>query len=165
MKTVEELQAENTKLSEKLATAEASAQKLSEVTAERDTLKTKLSEVESEIAKLKTDKEEADKKAALAEKENQFNKLLSEGKAIPAQKEAWMAGDVVKFAELAGKANLSESGNGGSGKKFEGDVQDEIKKLADAKMKADEDLDFAGAVKLVLSENKELAEEYNKLGH
>jgi hypothetical protein len=55
-------------------------------------------------------KQQEDKK--LSEKTSNFNKLLSEGKAVEAQREAFMKDDTVKFAELAQSVNLQ--GNGSS---------------------------------------------------
>lgn len=115
-----------------------------------------LSEKDAEIKKLKEEK-------VIAEKENQFNIMLSEGKAVPAQKESFMKGDMIEFAKNAGNLNFSEKGKGGDpvvDKK--GDAQDEVIKLAEKKVNENKKLDFSDAVKMVLSENPELNKEYQK---
>jgi phage I-like protein len=52
------------------------------------------------------------KAKAIADKEAKFAKLLGEGKACVAQKEAYMAGDMEKFVELSEKINTSAKGSG-----------------------------------------------------
>jgi len=148
------LEEENAKL--KAAAAGKTEPELSEkdkmAYAEKDK---QLSEKDAEIKKLKEEK-------AITEKENQFNIMLSEGKAVPAQKESFMKGDMIEFAKNAGNLNFSEKGKGGDpvvDKK--GDAQDEVIKLAEKKVKESK-IDFSDAVKIVLSENPELNKEYQK---
>lgn len=104
-----------------------------------------------QVAKLEGEKKCAEKAAA-------FDKLLSEGKACVAQKEAFMSGDLIKFTELAQPLNLAPKGtNENAG---EGDVTSKILKLAEEKTKQDKSLTLGKAVSVVLSENPELAKAY-----
>lgn len=48
-------------------------------------------------------------------KETEFNKLLSEGKVVPAQKEAFLKGDMAEFIKNTQKVNLTEQGNSQEG--------------------------------------------------
>lgn len=122
-------------------------------------------------AELKEQKEknvELSDKVATAQKEIQFSELLDAGKAVPAQKEAFLAGDTVKFAELAEvgkKVNLSSEGSGAGDEgddeteekvETREDAEDKVMKLAEAKRKEDKELSVAQSINIVLSENAEL---------
>lgn len=112
---------------------------------------TKLTAAEAELKTLKEEK-------VVAEKEKTFNKMLSEGKAIPAQKDAFIAGDLMKFAELApkGGVKLSENGTeGGNGNDANTDDDDKVLKLAEEKVKSKEAKDMPTAISMVLKEQKE----------
>jgi len=133
-----------TKLSEEKVKME---QKVKELTESNDSLgaeNKKLSEGNKELSEknevlskeISTLKEEK----ILSEKEVTFQKMLDEGKAIPAQKDAWIKGDLNDFAAKATnvKVNLNENGsgegNGETGKakeKNEDDLNKEAIKLAD----------------------------------
>ncbi len=91
--TLQESQAENTKLSEQVAT----------LLTEKKTLEEKTVTLEGEVKKLSDEK-------VVAQKEAVFAKLLSEGKACVAQKDAFMSGDMLKFAELTEKVNVETKG-------------------------------------------------------
>lgn len=95
----------------------------------------------------------------LAEKKSAFAKLLTEGKAVAAQEQAYLSGDVVKFSELASHVNLSENGHGAPGTipAAKKDEQDEVMALAEAKIKADPKMALADAISFVLAEKPELA--------
>jgi phage I-like protein len=66
---------------------------------------------ENEI-KLTEENEKLKKEVELSEREKDFTILLTEGKVVPAQKEAYMSGDMKKFAEQAEHVNLDERGSG-----------------------------------------------------
>lgn len=87
-------------LSEKKLTAAKAVERI-------DALEKQLADVNTENEKLKADAEKAGKEA-------EFAKLLSDGKAVPAQKEAFIAGDMAKFAELASPVKIKTSENGTS---------------------------------------------------
>lgn len=96
-------------------------------------------------------------------KDREFSVMLSEGKAVPKQKEAFMSGDMAEFVKLAVPVNLKGAGSGSDTPK---DKDDEIKTFDDAadrvdalvteKMEKNTDLTFSQASKIVLSENSDL---------
>lgn len=89
-----------------------------------DALKTENVKLGSEAKEFSSMKEEnaklvkdlAAEKASIArsKKEVEFNELLAKGKAVAAQKEAFLAGDLAKFLELAQPVNLSQTGSTGA---------------------------------------------------
>lgn len=122
-----------------------------------DSEKKELSELRTEVTKLKEGKE-------LAEKKSTFAKLLAEGKAIPAQEESFLKGDMVKFAELGGKAlNLKGQGHGGAGSGTDDKVEtnsQKVLKLAQKRLGEKSSTNIGDAISVVLSENPTLAEGY-----
>lgn len=113
-------------------------------------LKAKIAELE---AKLQTQAADAKMAAEKAAKESAFQKLLTEGKAVPAQKDAFMSGDTVKFAESAQPVNLNANGNGGGNSGGDGEVTEEkILELAETKRKADGTLSMGDAIKAAKKE-------------
>jgi phage I-like protein len=173
MKTVETLQAEVTKLTETNAALTAKNAKLEDMvkplgTATPEDMVKKCAELEEKLAaalaenaKLKETSAGAAQVAALAEKKGKFDRLLSEGKANEAQREAFMSGDSVKFAELSKPINLSDAGHGkeGDGKpvvKTAADAEIEIAKQAKALLSEGKVKSFGDGVRRVLSENPEL---------
>lgn len=136
-------------------------------------MKKKLADYEAADAKAKEDalaKQKADEEAAaaaavatkLAEKEASFVKLLSEGKAIAAQKEAFMADDMPKFIELAQPLNLSEKGHGNDSTApvaGEGTAGEQLLKLAE-KLVASQKIGMTEAIGKVRAENPELVARY-----
>ena len=112
-----------------------------------------------------SEKVEASEKAlALSEKESSFVKLLSEGKLVPAQKEAFLSGDLMALLNAAKPLNLAEKGTTvveevvASTK----DVEDQILEKAMALLSDKKVSDIQSGIKIVLSENAELAKEYQK---
>jgi hypothetical protein len=103
----------------------------------------------------------AEEEKAKAQKESEFNVLLSEGKACVAQKDAYLAGDMKEFIAKAQPINLSEKGNGKGtegDKTIDGDVTEQVMKLAEEKVKSG--LKLGEAISAVLKENTELAKQY-----
>lgn len=121
----------------------------------------KLSE---DLVSMRKENLELSSKLATQTKEAEFAVLLSEGKAVAAQKEAFMKGDIAEFTKLATAVNFSEHGNGATPPAQDGEpktpseAQDKICQLADAKMKDNENLSFTEASRLVRDENPKLAE-------
>lgn len=118
-----------------------------------------LSEAEKENIKLKEEME-------TMKKEKSFDVLLSDGKACPAQKEAYLSGDMEKFASLQKDINLSAAGKGDGGKenldkkggpKTHEEAEDKILELAEARMKDNDTLTLSEANSLVITENPDLA--------
>jgi len=150
--TLQEAQLEIKKLSEEKTKLEGDNKVLGE----------KVTTLEGEVKTMKEEK-------ALSEKKAAFAKLLSEGKACAAQEEAYLAGDLVKFAELTTKPNLEGKGHGGEGEEGEGKKDEEkgsamnqILALAETLVKEKKAPKMEQAVKMVLADeaNKELADKY-----
>lgn len=159
-------------------------QKIKDLEAMVAELKSKLdgSDVEMGAMKKKLGEFEEDAKkskeaAQLAEKESKFTKLLSEKKAVPAQKEAFMSGDMEKFISLSEALNTTASGNAGTGNelaekekkelaekeaKTKDEAIDQVIKLAEGKRKENKEMELGDAISLVLSENPKLRELYEK---
>lgn len=114
-------------------------------------LKKKLAEVDGRNKQL--EKELAEMKASkkLAEKDAAFTVLLSEGKAVAAQKKAFLEGDMSEFAKLAQPVNLQARGSS-SDAGLTGDKEDRALKLAEEKMKADPKLSKIDAITLAMRE-------------
>lgn len=122
------------------------AKQLSDVTKERDDLK-------AENKKLSDD-------AAQAEKDAEFAIMLSDGKAVEAQREAFMEGNIAEFAKLSTETNTEETGaeTGDNGEAEEGEVKDEDEahaKLSElATAKSDKDgIEFSDALSAVIHDD------------
>jgi len=101
-------------------------------------LKKKIEELEAENMKLKGE-------AQLSEKNSKFDVLLSEGKCVEAQRDAYIEGDLVKFSELAGSVNLKAKGNESKVQKDDRDLDTRIVELAD-KIKKEQNLNHVDAI-------------------
>lgn len=119
-----------------------------------------LSETSAKLAELQ--KKYEDEKV-LAEKTTSFNRMLSEGKACEAQREHFISGDMVKFAEAAMPLNPKGKGSESTGDKGgEGETAvEKIDKLAE-KIRAEKKVDYRKSVSMALSENPELAKKYDE---
>jgi phage I-like protein len=118
------------------------------------------SDTKKELAELKA-------KLELSEKKSTFAKLLAEGKAIPAQEESFVKGDMMKFAELGGKAlNTKGKGHGGaggeSGDNPEKTASEKVLELAHVKLSEKKASDIGAAISMVLKEDKTLNEKYQQ---
>lgn len=153
-------------LKKKFASLQEENNKLKEQLAGKDKDKEKNFAEREKSIKLAEEKLINDKK--LTEKKGRFDTMLSEGKTVEAQRDAFMKDDMDKFIENAYKddLNLSEKGHGNnkSNKEFAGSdtpAQDEVISLAEKKMKSD-NIDIASAIEIVLSEDSKLNEKYQK---
>lgn len=132
--------------------------KLSEEIKKREAAEKKVADNEAETKKL------AEEKAKKA-KGDEFEKLLSEGKAVEAQREAFLSGDLAKFTELAQnpKTHRMSEGNdrdgNGAGEKS---AADQVIELAQKRVTDKLSNDMGSAISYVLSEpaNKALIEKY-----
>jgi hypothetical protein len=109
-----------------------------------------------------SEKEELQNKLALQEKELSFTVMLTEGKVVPAQKEAFLKNDMVEFAKnSSSKINFSQDSNSGNFKEEEkkdltsDDAVKLIDSLAKGKMK-ESSISYGAATSLVLSEREDL---------
>ena len=114
-------------------------------------------EIEIELAAAKKELAEAKTKIQLAEKNQKFNVMLSEGKAVEAQREAYIQGDMEQFAANAVAIKLSEVGHGGTPvttiQSGEDEVLNQAKVLSETKK-----IGIKEAISEVLFNNKQLAE-------
>lgn len=92
-----------------------------------------IKDLKAQVAEMCAEKDKMAAAQKCAEREAKFAKLLSEGKAIPAQKDAFMSNDAEKFAELAQKLHETPAGHGGSGKNTDvRELSEEEKKVCKA---------------------------------
>lgn len=136
--------------------------KMEEKDKEIAALKAKCAELEGKLAEMMKQQESAMAEKKMAEKKAKFATMLSEGKVCKAQEEAYIADDMVKFAELAQPMNPGTGHNGG--KKEDKDdptlsVDDKIQKLAEKKLEDKTAKTLSEAYQIVLKENKELRDE------
>ncbi len=162
-KEIADLKAEIEKL-KAAAGAGAPAPQASDV--ELAETKKKMGEMQAQLDEYAAKEKTASEAKALSEKTDKFAKMLSEGKAVEAQRESFLAGDLEKFTSLAQPINMSEQGHGNDGTGKGGkagteDAQDKVIKLAEKALADKKAEDMGGAIALVLSENAELKKEYN----
>lgn len=133
----------------------------------------KIAELEKAIAEMKSAleaskgqveaaKQEAEglkQEKAMSDKKASFDKMLAEGKAVEAQRESFMSGDMAKFAELAKPTNKDSRGAEGGEGEGKGDAQDQILKLAETIQK-ERKCSTKEAISLALASNKDLHEKY-----
>ncbi len=108
----------------------------------------------SENAALKEKAEKAETTLKLAEKNSEFNVLLSEGKACVAQKDAFIKGDMTEFIKLAQPLNLKAKGSSETGEQSQSDDIKAILKLAEEKQKANPSLTRGDAISVAKKELK-----------
>jgi phage I-like protein len=122
----------------------------------------RVSTLETENKKLKEEAAKAAEEKKLSEQKTKFDKMLTEGKVVEAQRDAFMSGDMAKFTELAQPVKLATQGNGGdeSNKKTvtnKADAETEIDRLARALLSEKKAATYQAAVKMALAENPEIA--------
>lgn len=155
---VKELEAQNLKLSEDMAGVKKEMEempkpdKVAELEAKIAALQAELAKAKGESEAALAEKKKLEEEKMLAEKENKFNILLSEGKACAAQKDAFIKGDMNEFIKLAEPVNLKPAGHSNVSLP-DNDVQ-QIIKLAEEKMKADGKLSKGDAISLAKKELK-----------
>ncbi len=117
-----------------------------------------ISELKAKIVELEGQLKAKDEQVVMAEKEKAFNKMLDEGKVCPAQKQAYLDGDIKKFSELFEPANLKAKGADASGKEESTDKtpEDELFDKA-TKLSEEKKISFTEAARQVLSEDEVLA--------
>ena len=121
-----------------------------------------LAEAKKLLAEKETELAEANKKLKLAEKTTEFTKLLTEGKACEAQREAFIAGDMSAFVEKAVPFKLAEQGHANkpapetAEKDAEEEVMEKAKTLSESKK-----IPMKDAISEVLKSNPKLAEKIN----
>ena len=157
LKQVDKLSDEDkTKLANKLGVKKKASDEKDKKFADTQAENVRLSD---ENAQLKEDKKKA-------EKEAEFTALLSSGKAVEAQREAFMKDDLAGFAKLSEEINTDEKGSddGANGNEPTGDETEEsagakLSEMAD-KLAEKDGIDFSDAISQVVSDpaNAKLAE-------
>ena len=162
----EEQEKEKMALEEKLKAAEAAKpedKKAAEASTPEEMMK-KISEQASIIAELQAKLKKQDEAVAMSEKNKAFDALLTKGSAVEAQREAFLANDTVKFAELSKPMKLERQGHGSDEEETEEQkdttAEDQLVALAE-KRSTEKKIKFNVALSEVLKENKELADKYN----
>lgn len=130
-------------------------------------LKKKMAKMAAKLASYEAAQKEMSEKMILAEKKAKFVTLMSEGKAVKAQEESYLKGDMDKFASLQQPVKLSNKGHsredatgGDTMTLSDKPAQAEIIKLAE-KMVADKlAADSSEAISKVLKSNPELYRRY-----
>jgi phage I-like protein len=154
-KQIEELKAKIAELEAKLSGQMGEKPKMEAMEKELKETTAQLSEAKSELTKMK-------ESSLLAEKKAAFDKKLSEGSVVEAQREAFMSGDMGKFLELAQPVKLSVEGHGNAPAAPVADVQDEVITLAQKAVGDKRATDLVDGIRLVLSENKDLRTKYEQ---
>lgn len=162
-KKFEEIEQENSSMKDRLAKVDSLMKELG-IESLEDLMKM--------ISEMRTENETLVEEKKMSERKTKLDELLKDGKINAAQREAALKlsenefKGFVSISEMSEPTvKLSETGNNktpGEEKTDERDVQEKVIELAEKKMKEDETLKFSDATALVLKENKELADEYNK---
>ncbi len=153
------------KLQDDLAAEQAKTAKLE---ADKKASDEKVAASELKLAEQTKTAEQLKADAVKAEKTAKFDEMLGKGIACEAQREAYLAGDLVKFTELAQPVKLAETNpNPGAPVKTEVEVKsgdEAITKVIELSQKRFNDMNksipYDKVVGMVLSENKELREKY-----
>lgn len=163
--TIQELEAKVQKLSEEnqgLMDAQKKASDAMGGMSPEEMMKM-IADLKAQVAALQGEKELAAKAAEeakmCAEKEAEFTKLLSEGKAVAAQKDAFMKDDFKTFIKLAEKPVLTTEGHGNDitstvKKNTPTPAQDEVIALAEKLVEDKKAKSLAQAQGLVLNDPK-----------
>jgi len=155
---VKELEGTNLKLSEDMQNMEKKMEempkpdKVAELEKQIAALQAELAKAKQEQEAMMSEKKKLEEQAKLAEKEKEFNVLLSEGKAVAAQKDAFIKGDMTEFVKLSQPVNLR--GSGSSDNQGGDDDTKAILKLAEEKQKADPKLSRGDAISIAKKELK-----------
>jgi len=105
---------------------------------------------------------ELENKIKQAEQTNTFNKMLAEGRAVEAQRNAFMAGNMVKFAELSKPVNMGAAGTESTGGANQAkSAQDKVLELAE-KVSKEKKISLSEGISQVLMSDKDLRVQYEK---
>ncbi|NDC95056.1 hypothetical protein EB118_13850 [bacterium] len=118
-------------------------------------------EIEIELAAAKKELAEVKGKLTLAEKTTEFSMLLAEGKAVEAQREAFISGDMKAFIEKSVPVKLAEAGHASKPPVESGDAQEEVLSLA-KKLSEEKKISMKEAISQVLKTNNKLADKISK---
>lgn len=125
-----------------------------------------LAAMKAKVAAYEANEKKAGEEKSMAEKKGKFDKMLSEGKAVEAQRDAFMKDNIAEYTAKAQVVKLSTTGHGGEGGGSGTDTaaknpaQNEVLTLAE-KLVADKKAnDISDALSMVLAQNKDLNAKY-----
>ena len=129
-------------------------------------MKNKMAAMQSKLDEYAEKEKKAAEEKACAEKKSEFEKMLSEGKCVEAQRESFMKNDMAEFLKNQMPVKFSEIGHGKSQKDGEGAGSDDtatgkIMSMA-KKLSEEKKIDLSTAIAQVRRENTKLAEEHDK---
>lgn len=156
MLTLEDLKKENQQLTDRVSTL--SKDKDNEIKVLSDSI----SDKDKVIVDLKKENDDLKLEQGKAKKEGEFAVMLSDGHAVPAQKEAFLKGDLAEFAKLSQPTKVITQGHGKTGKGDNNQLSGEEKereaiKLAEEKFKEGGFETVGDALSVILEEKPELA--------
>lgn len=122
----------------------------------------KATETEKQLSEATAKIQMFEKEKADSEKKSAFDKMLSEGKAVEAQREPYMKDDVKSFMEKAQPVNLKNRGTGGGGTGDKKTATEEVMELADKKIADKKAKTKTEAYSMVLAEEPELAKRFQQ---
>lgn len=153
---IKELEAKNLKLGEDMKMAQdASMQKdaqMADLQKQIDELKAQLQAALGQVEVEMKEKAKLQEDIKCKEKESEFAKLLSEGKAVVAQKDAFIKGDMNEFIKLSQPVNLKANGSGSNDS--DSDDESKVMKLAE-EIKKSEGIDLGSAISKALKQMKQ----------
>lgn len=151
---IKDLETKNIKLSEDMKKLEDVAAgkdaQIADLQKQIDDIKAQLSAALGQVEVEMKEKVALQDQMKCQEKEQEFSKLLSEGKAVVAQKEAFLKGDMQEFIKLAQPINLKAQG---TGEVTHGDDDDKVLKLAET-IKKEKNIDLGSAISQALKQIK-----------
>lgn len=139
--------------------------KLEALQKEKEGMMSELADIKKKMGGYEAEQKQAAEAKALAEKKTAFDTMLSEGKVVEAQRESYMKDDIAGFTKLAQPVKLSEGGHGNNPPAGGGDIEAQVQKLADEKLKDKKAGDKGEAISMVLKENPELRKKYENRGN
>jgi hypothetical protein len=152
---IKELENKNLKLSEDMKKLEdampAKDAAIVDLQKQIDDLKAQLQAALGQVEVEMQEKDKMKQDMQMKEKENSFTKLLSEGKAVVAQRDAFLKGDMDEFIKLAQPVNLKAAGSGAGNDETDSDSK--VMKLAEELAKS-EKIDLGTAISRALKQIK-----------
>jgi phage I-like protein len=155
----EELKKENESLKKELEILKAKIAEMELMEKEyKEKVKPEMGEMEKKLSEVTAKLSEAQIKIELSEKNASFDKLLHAGKAVEAQREAFIKNDMTGFIEKSEKVKFSEQGHSNVPASDENiDAEDKVLEEA-KKLSESEKISLKEAISQVLRNNKKLAE-------
>lgn len=152
----EKLEKSSTKAADALKLSEKELKSLKEKMSGSDEVTDRLKLSEGQVKDLAGKVSSLTRTLAENAQKSEFDKMLSDGKVCEAQRKSFLKGDMAEFAKNAQAVKLYEKGENPKGDETVSKAEEKVKKLAEAKMKDDKNMEYGDAVSLVLDENSDL---------